>query len=71
MKLAKSRPPDPYVQAATELGEQQNNLEIGTEIMTPFRIFFEDGCAVTATWRSTITDTEQVNGRNKLTGGTS
>jgi hypothetical protein len=39
--------------------------------MTPFRIFFEDGCAVTATWRSTITDTEQVNGRNKLTGGTS
>jgi hypothetical protein len=29
--------------------------------MTPFKIFFADGCAATATWPNTITGTEQVN----------
>ena len=61
MKLAKSRAPDQRVQIAAELGERWNNLEIGIAIMTPFKIFFADGCAATATWPSMITDTEQVN----------
>ena len=61
MKLAKSRVPDQRVQIAAELGERRNNLDIGIAIMTPFKTFFADGCAATATWQSTITDTEQVN----------
>jgi hypothetical protein len=61
MKSAKNRARDQYVQTVTELGGQQNNLEIGTVIMTPFKIFFEDGCVATAIWLSMITDTEQVN----------
>ena len=61
MKLVKSRAPDPRVRTARELGARQNNPEIGTAITTPFKTFFEDGCVATATWPSTITDTEQVN----------
>ena len=61
MKLAKSRAPDQRVQIAAELGGRWNNLEIGIAIMTPFRIFFADGCAATATWPNTTTGTEQVN----------
>ena len=60
MKLAKNRAPDPFVRTVTELGARWNNLEIGTAITTPFKTFFADGCAVTATWQNTITDTEQV-----------
>ena len=65
MKLAKSRAPDQRVQIAAELGERWNNLEIGIAIMTPFKIFFADGCAATATWPNTITGTEQVNSDNQ------
>jgi hypothetical protein len=61
MKLAKSRVPDQHVRIAAELGERRINLEIGIAIMTPSKTFFADGCAATATWPSTITDTEQVN----------
>jgi hypothetical protein len=61
MKLAKSRTPDPCVRIVAELGGRRNNLEIGIAIMTPFKIFFADGCAATATWPNTITGTEQVN----------
>jgi hypothetical protein len=62
MKLAKSRAPDQRVQIVAELGERWNNLEIGIATMTPFKTFFADGCAATATWPNTITGTEQVNG---------
>jgi hypothetical protein len=61
MKLAKSRAPDQHVQIVAELGERRNNLEIGIVIMMPFKIFFADGCAATATWPNTTTGTEQVN----------
>ena len=57
MRLAINRDLDPYVQIVTERGVLPNNLEIGIAIMTPFRIFFADGCAVTAIWQNTITDT--------------
>ena len=61
MKLAKSRALDQHVRIVAELGVQQKNLEIGIVIMMPFKIFFVDGCVVTATWPNMITGTEQVN----------
>ena len=61
MKLAKSRVPVPRVRTVRELGARRNNLEIGTAITTPFKTFFADGYAATATWPNMITDMEQVN----------
>ncbi len=62
MKLAKSRARDQHVRIVAGLGVRRNNLEIGIAIMTPFKTFFADGCAATATWPNTIIGTEQVNG---------
>jgi hypothetical protein len=57
MRLAINRNPDPRVQIVTGLGVLPNNLETGIATMTPFRMFFADGCAVTAIWQNTITGT--------------
>ena len=57
MRLAINRDLDPRVQIVTERGVLSNNLETGIAIMTPFRMFFADGCAATAIWQNTTTDT--------------